>query len=152
MLRHICMQAGKGGVVPLQLASAVIHTQVIPRGYRALMLGLNGVTLHKDHGDGGNIIVAGLQQVPVRVDADTVAGQDGGHLVQVALQPGEGKGVLPGAPAGSPKVIIYRWGKARQKTLSTGGGGVISLRKWSLRRRISLRSCCLRISSSSSSN
>ena len=97
MLRHICMQAGKGGVVPLQLASAVIHTQVIPRGYRALMLGLNGVTLHKDHGDGGNIIVAGLQQVPVRVDADTVAGQDGGHLVQVALQPGEGKGVLPGA-------------------------------------------------------
>ena len=35
--------------------------------------------------------------MPVRVDADTVAGQDGGHLVQVALQPGEGKGVLPGA-------------------------------------------------------
>ena len=116
------------------------------------MLGLNGVTLHKDHGDGGNIIVAGLQQVPVRVDADTVAGQDGGHLVQVALQPGEGKGVLLGAAGRLSEGNHIPLGKARQKTLSTGGGGVISLRKWSLRRRISLRSCCLRISSSSSSN
>ena len=78
---------------------------------------------HKDHGDGGNTqSSAGLQQVPVRVNADTVTGQDGGHLIQVALQPGEGKGVLPGAAGGLSEVIIYRWGR-RGRRRATGGAG-----------------------------